>query len=90
MRGEARFGKTATPYLGIGYGDISRKGLSFFMDLGVMFQGTPDLDLRVSCGSTARCDELRRDVREEERELREDLDKFKHYPVLNLGLAFGW
>lgn len=90
LRGEARVGRDATPYLGIGYGDISRAGFSFFMDLGVMFHGSPEVDLSARCGATARCAELRRDVAREERELRDELGKFKYYPVFNLGVAFGW
>lgn len=90
LEGRARMGKSATPYLGIGYGDIARKGLSFYMDLGVMFQGTPSVDLAANCGTTARCAQLQADVEAEERRLRDDLDKLKHYPVFNLGLAYGW
>jgi len=90
LTGAVRLGRNLTPYLGIGYGDIARKGLSFFMDLGVMFQGSPALDLNASCGTTARCAQLKADVEAEERRLREDLDKFKYYPVLNLGFAYGW
>lgn len=90
LRGEARVGRDATPYLGIGYGDISRPGFSLFMDLGIMFHGSPSVDLSVSCGATARCAELRRDVAREERDLRDEVAKFKYYPVFNLGLAFGW
>lgn len=93
LNGNVRFGKNATPYLGIGYGDIARAGLSFYMDLGVMFQGSPKVDLNVVCGSAitpARCATLQADAEAEERDLREELRKFKYYPVFNLGLAYGW
>ena len=90
LNGNVRLGKNLTPYLGIGYGDIARKGLSFYMDLGVMFQGSPSVDLTVNCGTTARCAQLQNDVENEVRQLREDLDKFKYYPVFSLGLAYGW
>lgn len=90
LRGDVRMGKDFTPYLGIGYGDISRKGLSFYMDLGLMFHGKPDVDLRAECGTTARCAQLQADVENEERKLRDDIEKLKVYPVFNLGLAYGW
>ena len=90
LRGDVRMGKDFTPYLGIGYGDISRKGLSFYMDLGLMFHGRPEVDLRAECGTTARCAQLQADVENEERNLRDDIDKLKVFPVLNLGLAYGW
>jgi hypothetical protein len=90
LNGDVRFGKSLTPYLGIGYGDISRRGLSFYMDLGLMFHGSPEANLRADCGTTPRCAQLQADVAEEERKLREDLDKLKVYPVFNLGLAYGW
>lgn len=91
LRGDVRLGKSASPYIGIGYGDISRPGLSFYMDLGVMFQGSPELNLNVTCtASTVNCAQLQNDVAAEERELNEDIKKFKYYPVLNLGLAYGF
>lgn len=90
ISGTVRMGKSATPYLGIGYGDIARKGLSFYADLGILFQGKPDVELSANCGATARCAQLQADVEAEERKLQEDLDKFKYYPILNLGIAYGW
>jgi hypothetical protein len=93
LNGNVRLGKSATPYLGIGYGDISRPGLSFYMDLGVMFQGSPNLNLNATCGaalSPTECNTLQADVAAEEREVNEDVKKFKYYPVFNLGLAYGF
>jgi hypothetical protein len=90
LTGDARLGKSASPYLGIGYGDISRPGLSFYMDLGVMFQGSPKVNLNVTCGATVQCAQIQSDVAAEERELNEDIKKFKYYPVFNLGLAYGF
>jgi hypothetical protein len=92
LSGNVRLGKSVTPYLGIGYGDITRKGFGFFMDLGIMFQGSPTVDLNASCGaiSAADCNRLQSDIAAEEAQLREDLKDFKYFPVLNFGISYGW
>ena len=45
---------SVAPYLGIGYGNVWTKGVNFYFDLGVMFQGSPKVSLTVNCGAADR------------------------------------
>lgn len=83
---------SVAPYLGIGYGNVWTKGVNFYFDLGIMFQGTPKVDLNVNCGSAtpAQCASAQSRVAEEERRVQDELNRFKYYPVLNIGLTIGF
>lgn len=81
------------PYLGIGYGQPFGKRLSFSADLGVMYQGSPDATLQVRPGAgvdpltQARLEQAAAD---EERELEDELDQLRFYPVARIGLAYAF
>lgn len=84
---------SVAPYLGIGYGNVWTKGVNFYFDLGVMFQGSPKADLTVNCGPSvtpAQCAAARSQVAAEERRIEEEFKRFKYYPVLNLGITIGF
>lgn len=92
LDGEVDFKSTA-PYLGIGWGDVIDKDgkFSFIADIGVLFQGSPDAKLNLRCGPAvpaAECDNIRDDVRAEERELQDDADDYKFWPVVSVGVAY--
>ncbi len=92
LDGDIKFKSTA-PYIGIGWGDVAKKEghFSFVADIGVMFQGSPDAKLNVSCGTavpTATCDQLHSDVAEEQSKLNHDLSSYKYWPVIDIGLAY--
>ena len=74
---------SVVPYLGVGYGNVWTAGVNFYFDLGVMFQGTPQVSLNCSPGAAALC------AGEEER-VREEVKRYKYYPVLNLGITIGF
>jgi hypothetical protein len=79
-----------TPYLGIGYGNVWTKGVNFYFDLGIMFQGTPKVDLNVNCTPSAQCTAAQNQVAAEERRVQDELNKFKYYPVFNIGITIGF
>ena len=84
---------TASPYLGIGYGhQAGSKGLGFYFDLGVMFQGSPRASLTANCGSlsASACASLRSEVAAEQVRLEDELKRFKYYPVANIGITIGF
>ena len=88
IKGTATFDQVA-PYVGIGYGnavadDVS---LSFIFDLGVIFQGTPDIEIS-SDGSLANDPQFQEDLKEEEQDIQDEADAFKIYPVLAFGIAY--
>lgn len=91
IRGDVDFNKVA-PYLGIGFGNTvqKKKGWGFTADLGVMFQGTPNVNLRSSdCSAgTAICSQLATDLAAENSELRDKAKDFQYYPVVRVGLSY--
>ena len=65
LNAKTRLGKSATPYLGIGYGNLGTRGFSFYADLGVMFQGAPTVSLTGTCGASLpapQCAQLQADI----------------------------
>jgi hypothetical protein len=90
--GEVKAGRSLAPYLGIGYGNVAGAGINFYVDLGIIFQGSPRADLRASCGglSAGDCAQLQGDVAAEEARVERELRRFKYYPVLNIGLTVGF
>jgi hypothetical protein len=84
---------SVAPYLGVGYGNVWTKGVNFYFDLGILFQGSPKADLRVSCGPSvtpAQCAAAQSQLEAEERRIEDELKRFKVYPVLNLGVTIGF
>jgi hypothetical protein len=92
LSGNVKAGKSAAPYLGIGYGNVSGMGINFYADLGIMFMGSPRANLSANCGSLSAgdCTTLRNQVAAEERRLEDELKRLKNYPVLNIGLTIGF
>ena len=85
--------KSAAPYLGIGYGNVSGAGVNFYADLGVMFQGSPQATLTANCGPSttpAQCSAAQTQIAAEQQRLQDQLKNAKYYPVLNIGLTIGF
>ncbi|MGD9780817.1 MAG: hypothetical protein AB7V14_01550 [Kiritimatiellia bacterium] len=78
------------PYLGIGFGNATAEDqlLTFMLDLGVIIESYDVSLTSDGAGMTAKLDTFREDVEKEEANLKKDLDDFKIYPVLTLGLAW--
>jgi hypothetical protein len=93
VTGTVKPGRSVAPYLGIGYGNVWTKGVNFYADLGVMFQGKPKVDLNANCGASvtpAQCTAAQAEAEAEEGRLRDEVKRFKYYPVLNLGITIGF
>ena len=95
LRGSTRLGKSASPYIGIGYGDITRAGINLYADLGIMYQGTPTVSLTATCGPAAppgspQCNSIQADVASEQQKINDDIKGFKYYPVFSAGIAYGF
>lgn len=79
--------KSTAPYLGIGWGNAAGSRIALAIDLGIAFQGSPQVEL----GATGR---LRTDpdfqnrLRQEEQDLEDEISGFKYYPVVGIGLSF--
>jgi hypothetical protein len=81
------------PYLGIGYGNVWTAGLNFYFDLGIMFQGSPKVTVTATCAASAtpaQCAAAQSEVAAEQQRLQDKVDKYKYYPVANIGITFGF
>ncbi len=77
------------PYLGFGFGNALRQArtFSFVIDFGLVFHGFPNVDISAS-GLSALLPGFQADLAQEERELEEDLQPFRYYPVIAFGFTY--
>jgi hypothetical protein len=98
LAGEVRF-DGENGYLGVGWGNMVGKGFVHFgIDVGVVFQGSPQVDLTLnipgynvnSCavGDTSCIGPD--DVEAEEREIEDEASEFDSWPFLHLTLGFSF
>ena len=87
LTGEVRPKKIA-PTLTIGYGGGKNSGIYFGIDAGVMFQGKPKVRSLVASGPIATNAAFQTQLANERREIEDDIDNFKLYPILQLGLGY--
>ncbi len=80
--------RTVAPYIGIGFGSPGNGRARFFADLGVAFHGTPQVSAVVS-GPIASDPAFQRDLEREIQQMQDDVDPFKVYPVLSVGVMIG-
>ncbi len=87
LSGNTSFGSTA-PYVGLGFDFelFGKAGLNF--DVGVLFQGEPDVTL-ASVGGT-QSGNLRDLLDAEELQLEDDLSDYKAYPVISLSFVYNF
>lgn len=86
--GTAEMEETA-PYIGIGYDNsLHTSGRwSFFARAGVMFTGSPQIDLIAEGGDLSDDPDFQAELQEEEDNIQGDVDDYEYYPVLNIGLS---
>lgn len=88
LTGKVDFNKVA-PYVGIGWGNAvgKNKRWSFSCDFGVVFQGEANIDLTAS-GPIASDPTFQANLAREKQELEDELDDYKYYPVVSLGITY--
>jgi hypothetical protein len=86
LTGTVKPDKDFAPYLGVGYGNVWTKGVNFYFDLGVMFQGSPQVSLSCQPAGSPQCSQ----VGAEQQRVQDELNKYKYFPVLNLGITIGF
>ena len=84
--------RKAAPYVGIGWGNALKpvKGWNIGADLGVFYQGNPNVQL-ASIGCTTSqtvCKTLAADVAAERQQLRDDMNSLKFYPVARVSIGY--
>jgi len=87
----AHLGRRIAPYLGFGFGNavggIAHE-VTVTFDMGVIFQGTPEVTMR-AVRTSAISPALQADMDAVAEEIAEsDLQRFRYYPVVSLGIAF--
>ncbi len=87
LSGKVSFNKFA-PYVGVGFGNVTRKGFAYSVDLGALYQSSPKVELRVTCGSTGNCTQLTSDVSAEQSQLQSDLTSYRFWPVIQVGFGY--
>jgi hypothetical protein len=94
LSGNVKPGNSIAPYLGIGYGNVWTKGVNFYFDLGVMFQGSPKVSLQANCNPTvvgaAQCAAIQNDVEAERQKVEDKVKKYQYFPVANIGITIGF
>jgi hypothetical protein len=92
LNGQIDF-ESVAPYFGIGFASAPKagRGLTFSLDVGVLYQGEPTVGLTATCGAglpPATCTQLQSDVAAEQASLQEDLNDYKFYPVISFGIGY--
>jgi hypothetical protein len=75
------------PYVGFGWGNLPAKGLGFTFEVGVFQQGAPSVSLAATDPFNLVSDA---DLQAEEKNLEDDLSEFEVFPVVSLGLSYGF
>jgi len=93
VKAKVSFPNSVAPYLGIGWGNAVKPGnrWSFSANLGVMFTGSPKVNLAPQFGGAATPEirnQIQADVEKERQQLENDLKWLNIYPVLSLGLSY--
>lgn len=76
------------PYVGLGWGNIPASGFGFTFELGAVQMGTPDVDLDIEDPNGVIA--ANNDIEKERANMEDDLDEFELYPVVSLGLSYGF
>ena len=90
LSGKIEIANALAPYLGLGFGNTVGEDqlLTFTLDLGVIIQSY-DVSLTSNgAGMTTVKDTFRQDLEKEKNNLQDDMDSYKIYPVLTLGVSF--
>ncbi len=90
LSGEYKYANSLAPYLGIGIGKSTNEGLGFNADLGVMFAGAPQVTLNASNPAFNNNPTTRSQIDNQARQTENDLRGFNVYPVLSVGLSYGF
>ena len=88
LKAEIDFNSFA-PYVGIGYGNAVGKTQkwSFVFDLGVMYQGSPDVSFTAT-GTSAGNATFLSELENERRQLESEIEDFQFYPVISFGISY--
>ena len=78
------------PTLTLGWRGGSKRGLSFGVEAGGMFQGSPTINNLHATGTLASDPDFQSNLAREEREIEDDINNFKVYPIVQLSIGFSF
>lgn len=95
LSGNVKF-KSTTPYLGIGWGNVAGKdgNFHFIADIGVQYLGSPKVKLNAACTAQGlatapvQCAQLAQNVKVEEDKLNKEVEDYKFWPVITVGVGY--
>jgi hypothetical protein len=90
LTGEYKYSNSIAPYVGIGIGKSTNDGFGFNADLGVMFTGAPKVTLNASNPTFNNNPITRTQLDNQVRQTENDLKGFNVYPVISVGLSYGF
>jgi outer membrane protein W len=73
--------KKIAPYIGIGWSSTETKGWHFTADIGVMYSGTPKVSLKTTSNLVSQAD-----IEQEIQNVKDDIKKYRWWPVLTIGI----
>jgi hypothetical protein len=76
------------PYAGIGWGKSASSGFGFTLDVGVLFQGSPNVSFKAKGGTLSNDPSFQSDLKQEESNAEDDIEGFDMYPVASLGINY--
>ena len=89
ITGTATSARSMAPYGMIGFGRIASKGIGLYLDLGAAFVGEYTLTV-TSNGQYKTNATFMADLDRQKAKWEDDLNKYKIYPMVNLGLRIGF
>jgi hypothetical protein len=90
LNGEFKSTNSIAPYIGIGIGQPATEGLAFNADLGLMFTGAPQVTLNASNPDFNSNPITRARIDNKARQTEADLKGFNIYPVVSVGVSYGF
>ena len=90
LRAKADF-QSVAPYLGVGWGDVAgtQGHFSFVADVGLLFQGSPNVKLTANCAATgSNANTCRQWLADEEQQIQDDAKDYKYWPFLSVGVGY--
>lgn len=88
LRASAELGSSA-PFLGAGWlWGRADGGLAVSLDVGVLFQDSPNIELTSTGGTLSDEQALKDAIEDEEADLENEYDRYDLYPVASLGLSY--
>ncbi len=86
---DATVGLGSGPYVGFGWGNLPASGFGFSLEVGVVQMGVPSVDFSITdpngIGAVTQAD-----INAEIANIQADLNEFEQYPVVSLGLSYGF